>query len=126
MIADGPGEQHPVARANGLRRDFHARRSARPMPQLVMYMPSALPCSTTLVSPPAITTPARRAAAAMARTSASRIGGQSGFENESHDQASARAPGHRQVVYRAVHRQFADGAAGKTQGLYHEAIGGDG
>lgn len=43
------------------------------MPQLLMYMPSALPCSTTLVSPPAMTTPARRAADAMARTSASRV-----------------------------------------------------
>ena len=44
-----------------------------PTPVVVMYMPSALPCSTTLVSPPTIVTPARRAASAMARTSASRI-----------------------------------------------------
>ena len=36
-----------------------------------MYMPSALPRSTTLVSPPTIVTPAFARAAAMARTSAS-------------------------------------------------------
>ena len=42
------------------------------MPAVVMYMPSALPCSTTLVSPPTIATPGGAAASAMARTSASR------------------------------------------------------
>ncbi len=39
-----------------------------------MYMPSALPCSTTLVSPPTTATPACSAARAMARTSASNVG----------------------------------------------------
>ena len=46
----------------------------RPMPVVVTYIWSALPCSTTLVSPPAMRTPASRAAFAMARTSASSTG----------------------------------------------------
>ena len=44
------------------------------MPAVVMYMPSALPRSTTLVSPPTMATPERRSALDIARTSASRIG----------------------------------------------------
>ena len=49
---------------------------------VVMYMESALPCSTTFVSPPAIVTPALRAAFPMARTSASSTGRwQPGFEH---------------------------------------------
>ncbi len=39
-----------------------------------MYMPSAFPCSTTFVSPPTTVTPARAAASAIARTSASSTG----------------------------------------------------
>src|SRR5262249_24704126 len=39
---------------------------------VVMYSPSALPCSTTFVSPPTIGTPARRAAAPAASSSARR------------------------------------------------------
>src|SRR5689334_7875005 len=48
-----------------------SRASTSPSPAVVMYIPSALPCSTTLVSPPTTATPARRAAAAMARVSVS-------------------------------------------------------
>ncbi len=42
-----------------------------PTPVVLMYILSALPCSTTLVSPPTMETPALRAASAMARISAS-------------------------------------------------------
>ncbi len=75
-----------------------------------------------------MTTPARAAAAlAMARTSASRIfGRQAGFENVGdHQRLGARAR-NGQIVHRSVHRQFADGAAGKAQRLDDEAVGGDG
>ena len=78
---------------------------------------SALPCSTTLVSPPAMLTPARSAASAMARTSASRIGGQAGFENEGDHHRFGTRAGNRQIVHGAVDGQFADGAAGKRRGL---------
>ncbi len=50
---------------------------------------------------------------------------QSGFENERDDHRFGPRAGNRQIVYRAVHRQFADRAAGKTQRLHHEAVGGD-
>src|SRR5690242_4579361 len=43
------------------------------MPVVVMYRPSAFPCSTTLVSPPTIGTPARRAASPMALISSRRM-----------------------------------------------------
>ena len=72
VIADRSGEQNLIAGPHRARINRHAGRG-RPMPVVVMYMRSALPCSTTLVSPPAILTPAARAAPAMARTSASRI-----------------------------------------------------
>ena len=45
-------------------------RVGAPMPVVETYMESALPCSTTFVSPPAMRTPASRAAAAMAWISA--------------------------------------------------------
>ncbi len=47
-----------------------SRSSTMPTPNVVTYMPSHCPCSTTFVSPPTIGTPARRAAAAIASTSA--------------------------------------------------------
>ena len=63
------------------------------MPVVVMYMLSALPCSTTLVSPPTMATPARRAAFAMARTSASSTGvGSPASSTKVTTSASARAP----------------------------------
>ena len=91
------------------------------MPAVVMYMRSALPCSTTLVSPPTMRTPASRAAFAIARTSASSTSrGQAGFEHVGDHQRFGAGAGNRQVVHRAVDRQFADGAAGKAQRLDHE------
>ncbi len=95
------------------------------MPVVVMYMPSALPCSTTLVSPPAMRTPAFARRLAMARTSASQdIGGQSGFENEGDDQGFGSGAGDGEIVHRAVDGEFADGAAGKTQRLDDKTVGG--
>src|SRR3954447_5000917 len=46
-----------------------ARGSRRPIPVVVMYMPSAWPPSTAVVSPPTMRTPARSAACAIAATS---------------------------------------------------------
>ena len=63
------------------------------MPVVVTYIWSALPCSTTLVSPPAMRTPASRAAFAMARTSASSTGvGSPASSTKVTTRASARAP----------------------------------
>ena len=59
-----PGWSDPVPRA--------ARSSSLPMPVVQMYMPSAAPRSTTLVSPVITSTPAASAAAAIASTSARR------------------------------------------------------
>ena len=89
----------------------------RPMPVVVMYIWSALPCSTTLVSPPAMRTPASRAAFAMARTSASSTRRrQPGFENVGDNQRFRPGARDRQIVHRAVDRKFADRAAGKASG----------
>ena len=63
------------------------------MPVVVTYIRSALPCSTTFVSPPAMRTPASRAAFAMARTSASSTGvGSPASSTKVTTRASARAP----------------------------------
>ncbi len=58
MIADGSADQNLVAGSNGTRPQISTPGIGRPIPAVVMYMESALPCSTTFVSPPAITTPA--------------------------------------------------------------------
>ena len=82
------------------------------MPAVVMYMRSALPCSTTLVSPPAMTTPARaRGLGHGANFGFQNFGRQAGFEHEGdHQRLGARARDG-EIVDRAVDRQFADGAA---------------
>ena len=97
------------------------------MPVVVMYMPSALPCSTTLVSPPTIATPARaRGVGHRAHLGLEHLGRQPGLEHERRRPApSARAPRHGQIVHRAVDRQLADRAAGKAQRRDDEAVGGD-
>ena len=91
-----------------------------------MYMRSALPCSTTLVSPPAILTPARRSRSGHgAHFCFQHLRGRPGFENECDHHGLGSRSGYGQIVHRSIHRQFADGAAGKAQRLDHEAIGGD-
>src|SRR3954462_2663933 len=70
-----------------------ARGSRRPIPVVVMYMPSAWPRSTTLVSPATILTPASRAAAAIASTSAVSVSASSPSSRISERlSASGRAP----------------------------------
>ena len=51
---------------------------------------------------------------------------QAGFQHIGDDQRLGARAGNGQVVDRAVDRQFADGAARKTQRADHEAVGGDG
>ncbi len=98
-----------------------------PMPVVEMYMRSALPCSTTLVSPPTMRTPASRAASAMACNFCLQyFGGQARFENESDDQSFGTCARNGEVVYGTIDGEFADGAAGKAQRIHDEAIGGDG
>ena len=97
------------------------------MPVVVMYMQSALPCSTTFVSPPTIVTPALRAALPMARTSPSRTGvGSPASSTKVTTMASALRSGNGQIVHGSIYGKFADGTAGKAQRLYDEAVGGDG
>ena len=92
-----------------------------------MYMLSALPCSTTLVSPPAILTPGLfRGLGHGANFRFQNIRRQSGFQNKSHDDRFRPRAGHREIVHRAVDGQLADGAAGKTQRLDHKTVRGHG
>ena len=62
------GRRSPGSQRRG--RERRARSSTWPIPVVQMYIPSAWPRSTTLVSPVMISTPAAAAAAAIASTSA--------------------------------------------------------
>ena len=126
VIADGAGEQNLVAGP-----DRRGARGCTPgiggrCRTVVMYMRSALPCSTTLVSPPAMTTPARRAAAAMARDFGFQdLGRQPGFQDVADHQRLRRAP----ETARSLTVPFTASSPmeppGKRKRLHHEAVGGD-
>ena len=63
----------------------------------------------------------------MARTSASRTElGEAFFEDEGDDHGMGSGAGDGEIVDGSVDGEFADGAAGKTQGLDDEAVGGEG
>jgi hypothetical protein len=66
VVAERAGHQHAVARPG--RSPEIAPSGTTPTPVVVMNTPSPLPCSTTLVSPVTMGTPASRAAAAMEST----------------------------------------------------------
>ena len=104
--------------------DSRARGSRRPIPVVHTYMPSAWPRSTTFVSPATISTPAVRAACAIASTSALSC---SRFETLLEDQREAERErpraGHGQVVDRPVDRELADRAAREAQRLDHVGVG---
>ena len=85
------------------------------MPVVVMYIWSALPCSTTLVSPPTIALRPCGGAGHGAHFRLQNFGGQAGLEHKTHHDRLRLRARNRQVVHRAVDRQLADRAAGKTQ-----------
>ncbi len=97
-----------------------------PMPVVEMYMESALPCSTTFVSPPAIRTPASLGGRGHGLNfGLQNFRRQTGFENERHHEDFRFRAGNCQVVHGAVYGQLADRAARKAERLDDEAVGGD-
>ena len=96
----------------------------QPMPAVLMKMRSALPRSTTFVSPVTIRTPAARAVSAIEATMRRSV---SNSRPSSRMKPCAQigrfGPRHRQVVDRPADGQLADVAAGKHQRTNHEAIG---
>ena len=116
-----PGRTSPAPRC--------ACAGTRPMPAVVMYRPSALPRSTTFVSPVAIGTPASRVpprrAEPMQRSSSATSRPSSRISAA--ESASGRAPQTaRQVVDRAVHGELRDVAAREARRLDNVAIGAEG
>ena len=92
-----------------------------------MYMPSALPRSTTLVSPVTTSTPARRLASAMAAISARNASaGESFLEDERGRDGERPSARDGEVVDRAVHGELADRTAREAQRVHDEGVGGEG
>ena len=92
VVAEGARGEHHVAVAT---RAAESRRPAgiRPTPAVEMYMPSAAPRSTTLVSPVTIETPAAAAASAMSATiPRSESMEKPSSRTKAADRASGRAP----------------------------------
>ncbi len=85
------------------------------MPVVVMYIRSALPCSTTLVSPPTMRD-ARipRGLRHGANFSFENRSRKASFENVGDDQSLGPRAGNCKIVHRAVDCEFSDGAPGKT------------
>ena len=99
----------------------------RPMPAVLMKMPSPLPRSTTLVSPVTICDARRVGRRAHRRhDAAERLHGQPLFQDEARAEVKRPRPGHRQVVDGPVDRQRADVAAGKEERADDERVGGEG
>ncbi len=97
------------------------------MPVVVMYRRSTLPCSTTLVSPPTIATPAARAARAMARTSAASISvGSPASSTKVMTSATGRAPHTARSLTVPLTASSPMDPPGNSQRRDHEAVGGDG
>ena len=90
-------------------------------------MPSALPCSTTLVSPPTICDASLLGGSCHgANLSLEHLGRQPGFQHEADDDGFGLRAGNRQIIHRAVDGKLANRASGKAQRLHHEAVGGHG
>ena len=107
-----------------LRIDSETSSGTRPMPEVVMNIPSPLPRSTTLVSPVTRATPASAHAAAHRRHDAPQVGERQPFfedERGREEQRPRAADG--EIVHRAVHRQPADVAAGEEERPDDERIG---
>ena len=89
-----------------------------------MYMPSAAPRSTTLVSPATIWTSAASAACAMASTSARRsTGGQALLQDQGEGERRRARSRYGQVVDGSVHREIPDRATREAERLDDEGIG---
>ena len=102
-----------------------ARGSRRPMPVVQTYMPSAWPRSTTLVSPATTSTPAARAAPAIASTSARSSSAAGPPRGPARAQRERPRAGDGEVVDRAVDRELADRAAREAQRLDDVGVGGE-
>ncbi len=92
VIADRAGKQHFVAGSHRVRGSMHTPRKGVPIPVVVTYMRSALPCSTTLVSPPAI---ARLRAGRLshgANFGFQDLGGKASFKHKSDNDCLGLAP----------------------------------
>ena len=97
------------------------------MPVVLMYSPSALPRSATLVSPATICTPASCAAACIDGSHAfQRLHRQAFFQDKAGRQEQRLRARHGHIVDRAAHRQLADIAAGEEQRGDDVRVGGDG
>ena len=99
----------------------------RPTPAVEMYMPSAAPRSTTLVSPVTMDTPAAAAASAMSAT----ISRRASMENPSSstnaaDRASGRAPIMARSLTVPCTARWPDRPAGEAQGLDDVGVGAEG
>ena len=115
VIADRAGEQDFIAGPNGSRIDSAPLECGCPRPVVVMYMPSALPCSTTLVSPPAMRTPAAFGRLGHgANFGFQNSSGKARFEDERDHHRFGFGARNGEVIHRSVHGELADGAAGKA------------
>ncbi len=86
------------------------------MPEVITNRPSALPRSTTFVSPVTSATPATSQACAIAVTTSPRSSSSSPSSRISAAERNERPRAHhREVVHRAVHRQLADVRAGEER-----------
>ncbi len=121
-----PESEDPIAGPQADRGRAAARGSRRPRPVVQMYMPSAWPRSTTLVSPATIWTSASRAARSdRLHLLAQRLRGQALLEHERERQRERTSTGHREVVDGPVDRELADRATGEAQRLDDERVGGE-
>ena len=99
----------------------------RPTPAVLMNSLSALPRSTTLVSPVTICTPACSGRGRHRGDDPLQIGqGQPLFDDEPGAEPQRPGAAHAQVVDRAADGQLADVAAGEEEGADHVAVGGEG
>ena len=127
VVADRAGDEDAVARPRPRR--ARARRPARtsPTPAVVTNRPSALPRSTTFVSPATTATPAASAARAIERGDPAQVGdGEALLDDEAGREPERRRAGDGEVVDRAVDGELADVAAGEEERLDDVGVGREG
>ena len=125
MVADRPGKQNLVADAHRARIDGHSTKQPADPGGGDVHLVGLAVLDDFGVAPGDANSRVPRGLCHGANFRLEHRRGQPGFEYERDHQGLGPRARDRQIVHRAVHREFANGAAGKSQRLYHKAVGRD-
>ena len=125
MIADRAGKQNLVANAHRTRIDSHSMQQAADAGGGDVHLVGFTVFDDFGVAPGDADSRVPRGFCQGANFRLEHRRGQPGFEHKSDDQGFGTRARYRQIVHRAVHREFANRSAGKAERLDYKAVSRD-